>query len=334
MRTITFGQAINEALRQEMERDPNVFILGEDVARMGGDFGITRGLWQKFGDMRVLDTPLSEAAIVGLANGAAFAGLRPVAEIMFADFITECYDQIVNNASKAYYMYGGQFRCPVVIRTATGGGFYAGPNHSQSVEGWLMNVPGLIVVAPSTPYDAKGLLISAIREDNPVVFLEHKMLYAKKGEVPEEPYTIPLCRADIKRVGKDVTVIATMRQVHDALAVADGLASEGIDVEVLDLRTLVPYDEETILDSVRKTGRVVIAHESPKTGGPGAEIAAFIAEEAFAHLKAPIMRVAALDAPIAFAPVLENFILPSQKDIAQAVRQVVGRAEPAMAGGA
>ncbi|MCL4459939.1 MAG: alpha-ketoacid dehydrogenase subunit beta [Chloroflexi bacterium] len=323
MRTISFLQAINEALRQEMERDETVFLLGEDIAKMGGDFGATRGLWQRFGSERVKDTPLSEAAILGVANGAAFVGMRPVAEIMFADFITECYDQIVNNATKAHHMFGGQIKCPIVIRTACGGGFHAGPHHSQSIEGWFMNVPGLTIVAPSTPYDAKGLLIASIRDDNPILFLEHKMLYGKKGKVPEEPYIVPIGVANIKRAGNDVTVIASMKTVHDSLDVASELEKEGISVEVLDLRTILPLDKPTILKSVAKTGRAVIVHEASKTGGPGAEICALLAEEGFGHLKKPPKRVAALDAPLAFAPGLEDYILPSKEDIRKAILEVM-----------
>lgn len=324
MRTLTFKDALNEALHQEMERDGSVFILGEDVAKMGGDFGVTMGILNRFGPLRAKDTPLSEQAIVGLANGAAFCGLRPVVEIMFADFITECYDQLVNNSAKAHYMYSGQLKCPIVVRTATGAGFRAAYHHSQSIEAWLLNVPGLTIVAPSTPRDAKGLLIASIRDDNPVVFLEHKMLYGATGEVPTEPYAIPIGVADVKRQGTDVTVVASMKLVHHALQVAEQLArAEEISCEVIDLRTLMPVDMPTILKSVAKTGRVVLVNEAPRTGSHNAELAAEIAEAAWGQLKAPIQRVNALDCPIGFAPVFEEYIVPRPEDIAKAVRAAV-----------
>ncbi|MBS3969801.1 MAG: alpha-ketoacid dehydrogenase subunit beta [Clostridia bacterium] len=321
-RIISYGKAINEALHQEMEKDESVFILGEDVAKMGGDFGITAGIWSRW-PKRAKDTPLSEAAILGLANGAAFCGLRPVAEIMFADFITECFDQLVNNSAKAHYMYNGEVKCPLVVRTVCGGGFRAAYHHSQMVESWLLNVPGLYIVAPSTPYEAKGLLISAIRNDNPVVFLEHKMLYNLKGEVPEEYYSIDLCKADIKKEGTDVTVIATMKMVHLALEAAQKLAPKGISVEVIDPRTLFPYDKETIINSVAKTGRVVIAQEGPKTGGYAAEISAMLMEEMFEFLKAPIKRVTSLDSHVPFAPIMEDYVLPGPSDVENAIQEVL-----------
>lgn len=322
MRTLSMLEAINEALHQEMERDETVFVFGEDVAKQGGDFGATRGLWKKFGDKRVKDTPLSEAAIAGVANGAAMAGLRPVAEIMFGDFITECYDQIVNQTAKARYMYAGQFKMPLVIRTAVGAGMRAGPQHSQSIESWFVNVPGLFIVAPSTPYDAKGLLVSSIRDDNPVLFLEHKMLYNFKGEVPEEPYTVPIGKGEIKRPGKDVTLIAYMKTVHQALEAAVALEKEGISAEVLDLRTIAPYDKQMILDSLSKTKRAVVIHEAPKTGGLGAEISSFIHEQMFYDLEAPVVRVAGLDCPVPFNPRLEDYVVPGAADIAKAVKSL------------
>jgi len=324
VRTITFKEALNEALHQEMARDDRVFVLGEDVARMGGDFGVTMGLLAKFGPDRVKDTPLSEAAILGTANGAAFCGLRPVAEIMFADFLTECYDQMVNNSAKAHYMFAGKVKCPIVVRTATGAGFRAAYHHSQNVEGWFINVPGLTIVAPSTAYDAKGLLVGAIRDDNPILFLEHKMLYGTSGEVPEELYALPVGKAEIKRPGTDVTVVASMKMVHLSLAVAEELErEEEISCEVIDLRTLVPFDKETILESVAKTGRVVLVNEAPKTGSLNAELAATIMEEAFGDLKAPVGRVNSLDCPVGFAPVLEDYVVPRPEDIAKAVRAAV-----------
>lgn len=319
-RELSFVEAINEALHQEMERDERVFIIGEDIGRRGGDFGATAGLWKRWPD-RCRDTPLSEAAITGLGVGAAMAGMRPIVEIMFADFLTECYDQVVNNMAKMHYMFGGQFTAPMVIRTLGGGGFNAGPHHSQSAESWLMNVPGITVVAPSSPYDAKGLLIASIRNENPVVFMEHKGLYGMTGPVPEAPYEVPLFRALVKRQGRDVTVVASSKMVNLALEVAGELGRE-VEVEVIDLATVKPWDQETVLESVRKTGRLVTAFENPKTAGPGSEISATVTEEAFHALKAPVKRVAGLDAPHAFAPVLENHILPRKQDLVDAIWDV------------
>ncbi len=323
MKTMTMVQALNNALDLALAADERVFLLGEDIGRMGGDFGVTKGLWAKYGEERVRDTPLSEAGFIGAAVGAAMVGMRPVAEIMFADFLTECYDQLVNNAAKMHYMFDGQFRAPIVVRAATGGGFGGGPHHSQSVEGWFMNVPGLVVVAPSSPYDAKGLLLASIENDNPVLFLEHKALYRVKGEVPEEKYTVPLRKASIPRPGRDVTVVATMRMVHEALAAAEALAAEGISVEVIDLRTLRPWDTETVLDSVARTDRVVVANEAPKMGSLASDVAAVVAEEAFSHLKAPILRVCGLDTPIPFSVPLEKIVLPGREDVVAAVRKVM-----------
>ncbi len=319
----TMVQALNAALFQAMETHPEVYCLGEDIGRMGGDFGVTRGLWQRFGDERVRDTPLSEAAIIGTAVGSAMVGLRPVAEIMIADHLTTCYDQIVNSAAKLHYMFNGQFKAPLVIRTATGGGFGGGPHHSQSVEGWFMNVPGLVVVAPATPADAKGLLAASILSDNPVLFLEHKGLYSLRGEVPDEWYTLPLGRAGVVRAGRDVTVIATMKMVHEALAAAATLAADGIDVEIIDLRTLRPWDRPAVLAAVGRTRRAVVAMEAPRLGGPAAEISATLAEELFDVLAAPVGRVGAADAPIPMAPALEQALLPNQHDIVAAVRKVM-----------
>ncbi len=322
-RTRTYVQALTEALDMAMGRDADVFLLGEDIGKMGGDFGVTRGLFDKYGAERVRDTPLSEAAIVGTCVGAAMVGMRPVAEIMFADFLGECYDQLVNNAAKMHYMFDGQFKASIVVRTACGGGFGGGPHHSQSVEGWFLNVPGLVIVAPATPADAKGLLLSAIEDDNPVLFLEHKALYRLKGDVPEGFYTTPLRKAAIAREGKDVTIVAAMKMTHEALAAAEALAAEGIEAEVIDLRTIRPYDAETVLESVRKTGRAVVATEAPKMGGLAAELSATISEECFRDLEAPVVRVAGLDTPIPFSLVLEKFILPGKDEIVQGVRQVL-----------
>jgi pyruvate dehydrogenase E1 component beta subunit len=322
LRELSFVGAINEALHLEMERDERVFIIGEDIGRRGGDFGATDGLWKRWPD-RCRDTPLSEAAITGLGVGAAMAGMRPIVEIMFVDFLAECYDQVVNNMAKMHYMFGGQFTAPMVIRTLCGGGFNAGPHHSQSAESWLMNVPGITVVAPSNPYDAKGLLTASIRNENPVVFMEHKGLYALKGEVPAEAYEVPLFKAQVKRTGSDVTVVAGLKMVNLALQAAEELAEEEVDVEVIDLTTIKPWDQETVLESVRKTGRLVTAFENPKTAGPGSDVSAAVAEEAFHLLKAPVKRVAGLDAPHAFAPVLEDYILPRREDIVDAIWDVI-----------
>ncbi len=316
----TYLQALNEALRQEMERDPNVFIMGEDVGQFGGCFGVTQGLFDQFGEARVMDTPITESVIVGAAAGAAAAGLRPVAELMFVDFIGVALDQLFNQASKMRYMFGGKTTVPMVLRMPQGAGIGAAAQHSQSLEAWFMHIPGLKVVIPSTPYDAKGLLISAIRDNNPVVFLEHKLLYGVDGEVPEESYAIEFGKADIKREGTDVTVVATSKMVHSALEAAEILAKDGISLEVVDPRTVQPLDTDTILASVKKTHALVIAHEAVGFAGPGAEIAAQVAEKAFDYLDAPITRVAAPFCPVPFSPPLEQAFIPGAQDIVKAVR--------------
>lgn len=323
MRKLTMRAAINEALRQEMRRDSNVYVIGEDVGVFGGCFGVTAGLIDEFGPKRVIDTPITESAIIGNALGAAATGLRPVAEIMFMDFVGVTMDQIYNQAAKMRYMFGGKAKIPMVIRTACGAGGSAAAQHSQSLEAWFMHVPGLKVVAPSTAYDAKGLLISSIRDDNPIIFVEHKFIYDLEGEVPEDTYTVPLGKADVKRQGSDVTIIATMAMVHRALEAAEELSKEGISVEVIDPRTLQPLDGETIIESVKKTHKVVIVHEAVKFAGPGAEIAAMIAEEAFDYLDAPIKRVAAPFTPVPFSPVLEQEYIPSKEKIIAAVKEAV-----------
>ena len=328
MREIYFVEAINEAMIEEMRRDPTVFILGEDIryGHGGGIFGATKNMLEEFGGERVIDTPLSELAISGSAAGAAYMGMRPIAEIMFADFIAICHDLIVNGASKFRWASGGEYGCPVVYRAAFGAGVGATIHHSQSPEAWLMNAPGLTIVMPSTPYDAKGLLKSAIRYDDPVVFLEHKLLYRRlQEEIPDEEYLIPIGKADIKREGSDVTIVATGAMVHQALEAAETLEeSEGLSVEVIDPRTLLPLDEETILESVKKTGRVVIVHEAPVTGGYGAEVAAVIAEGAIEYLDGPILRVGA---PWCSVPANRNLerdhYIPNAEKIAQAVKKVV-----------
>lgn len=323
MPTMTFAQALNDAHKIEMLRDPNVYVAGEDVGVYGGIFGVTAGLLDQFGPKRVRDTPITESAIIGTSVGAASCGLRPVVELMFVDFIGVAMDQLFNQAAKMKYMFGGKAKIPLVLRATCGAGIGAAAQHSQCLESWFMHVPGLKVVMPSTPGDAKGLLISAIRDDNPVVFLEHKILYAREDDVPEGEYTIPLGKADIKREGKDVTVVATAQMVHVALGAAEKLAADGISVEVLDPRTLSPLDEETILESVRKTHRLVIVHEAVKFQGPGAEIAALVAEKAFDRLDAPILRVAAPFVPVPFSPVLEKEFIPSEEKIIKAVKTVM-----------
>jgi len=316
------AEALNEALHAEMARDERVFVMGEDVSLIGGIFGVTRGLRDKFGEDRVRDTPISEATFVGAGVGSAIAGLRPVVEIQIFDFVAMTMDQVVNQAAKFRYMLGGGPTVPLVIRGPQGGGIRLAAQHSQSLEAWFAHVPGLVVVAPSTPYDAKGLLASAIRDDNPVIFLEHKALYAVKGPVPAESYAIPLGRADIKRVGSDVTVVATQAMVARALAAAADLEKDNVSVEVIDPRTIVPLDEATILASVRKTHRLVVAHEAVKRSGFGAELAAIVAEKAIDDLDAPIVRVGARAVPMPYNDALERAAIPTQADIAEAIRSL------------
>jgi 2-oxoisovalerate dehydrogenase E1 component len=323
-RPLAMNEALNEALHQEMARDGRVFVMGEDVGLIGGIFQVTRGLRERFGEDRVRDTPISEATFVGAGVGAAVAGLRPVVEIQIWDFIAMTMDQVVNQAAKFRYMLGGTPTVPMVIRGPQGGGIRLAAQHSQSLEAWFTHVPGLVVIAPSTPYDAKGLLAAAIRDDNPVIFLEHKALYPVKGEVPEEPYVIPIGRADVKRPGRDVTVVATQAMVARALQAAADLEKEGVSVEVIDPRTLVPLDETAILESVARTHRLVIAHEAVKRGGFGAEVAALVAEQALDVLDAPIARVAARPVPMPYNDNLERATIPTKEDIQAAIRAVLG----------
>ena len=323
-RELSFPAALNEALEQEMKRDDSVFVMGEDVGETGGIFTVTKGLMDKFGEERVRDTPISEATFVGCGVGAAIAGMRPVVEIQIFDFIALTMDMLVNQAAKFRYMLGGGPTVPLVVRGPQGGGIRMAAQHSQSLEAWFTHVPGLVVVAPSTPYDAKGLLVSAIRDDNPVIFLETKLSYVGAGgPVPEELYAIPIGKADVKREGTDVTVLATMAMVPRALTAATQLAREGIDVEVVDPRTLRPLDEETILASVRKTNRLVIVHEAWQTGGFGAEVSALAVEKGFDYLDAPIQRVGARDVPMPYNDELELEVIPSIERIANAVRDVM-----------
>ncbi len=320
---MTYRDALREALREEMHRDSTVFLLGEDIGMSWeGAFKVTKGLAAEFGEERVRDTPISESAIVGTAIGAAITGMRPVAEIMFGDLTALAMDQIANQAAKIHYMFGGQVAVPLVIRTPFGGGVNIAAQHSQSLEAWFMHVPGLYVAVPSTPFDAKGLLKTAIRGNNPVLFCEHKLLYALEDDVPEEEYTIPFGVSHTRKEGSDVTIIATLNMVHRSLHVAADLAAEGIDIEILDPRTLVPLDKMAMIKSVKKTGRLVIVTEDCKTAGVSAEISAIIAEEAIDYLDAPIKRVAASDTPIPFSPTLEERVLPSEKNIAEAVREM------------
>jgi pyruvate/2-oxoglutarate/acetoin dehydrogenase E1 component len=323
-RELSYAEAVREALRQAMEQDPRVVLLGEDIGTYGGAFGVTDGLLEQFGPERVRDTPISEAAITGCAIGAALTGLRPVLEVQFMDFITLCMEQLVLQAAKIRYMFGGKAQVPLVLRTPAGAGTGAAAQHSESLEAWFVHVPGLKVVAPSTPRDAKGLLLASIRDPNPVVFVEHKLLYRTRGPVPEEPYELPLGRAEVKREGTDVTVVATSGMVPRALAAADRLAEEGVSVEVVDPRTLRPLDTDTILASVRKTGRVVVVYEGVKTLGVGAEIAARIAEsDALYHLQAPVVRLGGAECPIPYNRNLERAAVPQEEDVVQAVRQVL-----------
>jgi pyruvate/2-oxoglutarate/acetoin dehydrogenase E1 component len=320
-REVTYLEAVREALAQEMRRDPAVFLLGEDIGVYGGAFGVTLGMLEEFGPERVRDTPISEAAIAGAATGAALMGMRPVMEIMFMDFLTISMNQLVNQAAKMRFMFGGKASIPLVCRTPAGSGTGAAAQHSQSLEAWFVHTPGIKVVAPSTPADAKGLLVASIRDNNPVIFMEHKLLYRTKGTVFEDLYAVPLAEADIKREGRDLTIIAYSIMVPRALEAAEQLAVEGIEIEVVDPRTLKPLDTEAIVRSVSKTGRVLIVHEAPITGGVGAELAATIADsEAFDYLDAPIRRLAGRNVPIPYNRSLEAAAVPQVKDIVSAAR--------------
>ena len=324
MAIMSLAQAVNNAISLEMERDPNVIMMGEDIGACGGPLGITAGLYQTFGGKRVIDTPITESGFLGAAVGAAACGLRPIVEIMFIDFIGVALDQLFNQAAKMRYMFGGKAKIPMVMRAMCGAGLQAAAQHSQSLESWFMHIPGVKVAMPSTPYDAKGLLISAIRDNNPVVFLEHKAIYGVEGEVPEEAYAIPLGQADIKKEGTDVTIVATAMMVGRALSAVEKLSADGISVEVVDPRSLSPLDEDAILKSVRKTHRLVIVHEEVGFAGSGAEIAAMVAEKAFDYLDAPILRVTAPFCPVPFSSALEAEYIPSEEKIIAAVRKVTG----------
>ena len=323
MKQISFSEAINEAMSEEMRRDDSVFLMGEDVGAFNGVFGVSAGMFAEFGEERVRDTPISEAAIVGGGLGAALVGMRPIVEIMFADFVTVAMDQVVNQVAKARSMSGGKANVPLTIRLVNGAPGSAAAQHSQSPEAWFMNVPGLKIVLPTTPYDAKGLLKTAIRGEDPVLFFEHKNLYAVTGDVPEEDYTVPFGQAVVRREGTDATIIAIGGVSAAVAGAAERLAESGISVEVIDPRTLVPLDTETLVASVKKTHRAVIVHEAHRRAGPGAEIAAILAEEAIGHLDAPILRVATQNVPFPYNPELEQYILPTVEDVVAAVESVV-----------
>ncbi len=322
MREISFSEATLEAMSEEMERDSSVFVLGEDIARQGGIFGQFKGLPQKFGTERVLDTPISETAIVGAAVGAALAGMRPVADMHFADFIGVCMDEVFNQMAKVRYMFGGQCKVPMVLRAPDGIIRSAAAQHSQSVESWFMHIPGVKVVIPSNPADAKGLLKAAIRSDDPVLYFEHKVLFPMKGPVPDGDHIVPIGKANVSRKGKDVTIVSYSLMMHRALEAADKLAAEGIQAEVIDLRTISPIDKETIFDSVRKTKRLVIVHEAVKQGGVGAEISALVAEEMIDWLDAPIRRIGAPFVPVPFSPPLEQLVKISADHITKTVKEI------------
>jgi pyruvate dehydrogenase E1 component beta subunit len=324
-REITISEAINEAIREEMKRDENVVLWGEDVAGPGGVFKVTKGILGQFGPDRVYDTPISEAAIVGVAVGAAMTGLRPIVEVMFGDFLTLAMDQLVNQAAKIHYMSGGTFSVPMVVRSTLGAGRRTAAQHSQSLHAWVAHIPGLKVVLPSCPYDAKGLLKTAIRDNNPVVFFEDKISYQRKGHVPDpnDEYTIPFGQADVKREGSDLTIIATSSMVHLALTAAAKLEEEGIQAEVIDPRTLVPLDKKTLVDSVKKTSRCIVVDQGYQSFGATAEISALVAEQAFYELDAPVRRIGAVDVPIPFSPGLEDQTIPTVASVIAIAREMV-----------
>jgi len=324
VREITFAQALNEALDHEMSKDPKVVVMGEDVGIYGGIYGVTAGLLDKYGPERVIDTPIAESGFVGTGVGAAATGLlRPVVELMFIDFLGVTFDQIYNQAAKMRYMFGGKAKISMVLRTVCGAGFSAAAQHSQSLHAIFAHVPGLKVVMPSTPYDAKGLLISSIEDDDPVIFIEHKALYAIKGEVPEEPYSIPLGEADVKREGKDVTIVATAAMVHKSLEVAEKLEKDGISVEVVDPRTIVPLDVDTIINSIKKTGKLVVVDEGYPRCGFATDVAALAVNKTFDSLKAPVKIVTPPATPVPFSPALESEWIPSTEKIEKAVREIL-----------
>jgi pyruvate/2-oxoglutarate/acetoin dehydrogenase E1 component len=325
VRELTMAQAVNEALREELRRDPTVFVIGEDVAEAGTPFKVLAGLVDEFGTERIVDSPISEAGIAGLGLGAAITGMRPVVDIMFGDFVTLIMDQVVNQAAKIHYMSGGALKAPLTVRTTLGATRRSGAQHSQSLHAWLAHIPGLKVALPATPYDAKGLMKSAIRDDNPTILFEDKMMFATKGPVPEGEYLVPFGVADVKREGDDVTLVATSSMVYVALDAADVLAEQGISAEVVDPRTLVPLDRDTILASARKTGRVIVIDEGHQSYGASAELAAVVTEGAFYHLDAPVTRLAAMDVPIPFSPVLEDQTVPTSERVVATALELLGK---------
>jgi len=325
-RELSLAQAVNEALAEELRRDPAVFVLGEDVAEAGTPFKVLSGLVEEFGPQRVLDSPISEAGITGIGLGAAMTGMRPVVDIMFGDFLTLVMDQLVNQAAKVHYMSGGRLKAPLTVRTTLGATRRSAAQHSQSLHAWVAHVPGLKVALPATPYDAKGLLKTAIRDESPVVVFEDKMMFATKGPVPEEEYTLPFGVADVKREGQDVTVVATSSMVYVALEAAAELERDGVSAEVVDPRTLVPLDRDTLVDSAKKTGRVIVLDEGHQSFGASAELAAVIADGAFYHLDAPVKRAGARDVPIPFSPVLEDQTVPTAEGVFELAKSLVGKA--------
>ena len=325
MRELTYADALREALREEMLRDPNVILLGEEIGVFQGVYKVTRGLLEEFGPERVRDTPISEAAIAGAAVGLALTGLKPVAEIMYMDFLPICMDQLATQAAKMRFMSGGQLKVPLVLRTQYSLGRQHGSQHSQFTPAWFLQVPGLKIVLPSNPYDAKGLLKSSIRDPNPVLFLESGLLYRTKGPVPEEEYAIPLGQAEVKRKGDDITIVGLSRQVGEALTAATKLEQAGISAEVIDIRTLQPLDLKTIVESVKRTSRLIVASDDVKTGGVGAEISASVSENAFGYLDAPIARIACPDTPIPFSPSLEQLYIPNADRIVETAKTIIGR---------
>jgi len=325
-RELTMSEALNEALHEEMEREPGVFVVGEDIGQLGGLFQVTAGLFERFGAQRVIDAPISEAAQAGAGVGAALVGCRPVVELQIADFVTLTMDQVVNHAAKWRYMSGGQVTVPFVLRGAVSSGIGMAAQHSQTLEAWFVHAPGLVVIMPATPYDAKGLLKSAIRDDNPVVFLEKRLLYSRRGPVPEGEYTVPIGVADVKREGADVTVVAYAAGVHLALQAGRQLAREGVELEVVDVRTLKPLDLDTIAESVRKTRRLVVVSEGARAGGFASEVVARVADTAWDALAAPPVRITAKDTPIPYAAPLEREVLPKVEDVVSGVTEALGRA--------
>ena len=327
-RSLSYVMAFNEAVRQSMRADENVFCAGEDIGAFGGVFGTYGGLQKEFGERRVVDTPISEQAIIGLGVGSSVTGLRPIVDLMFMDFMCVALDQIVNQAAKLKYMFGGKASLPLTITTAGGAGLSAAAQHSQSLEAILCHIPGLKVVYPSNPYDMKGLMVSCIRENNPTVMVKHKRLLGMNGPVPEDLYTVPLGQANVLRSGKDVTVVSWGRMANESLVAAEKLAAEGIDCEVIDPRTLQPFDTATVVESARKTNRIIVVHEAVRFGGLGAEIAAQVQEEAFDYLDAPVARIGAPFSPVPFSPALEKYYVPDSKSIAVGIREMLGRKAP------